>query len=1051
MCNDLLPLALTFLSRVVILTASKFIGDPTVVPHVHILHPITAIFLVAALTFAGQKPRYSQLRFDHISTSQGLSQDIVKAIIQDRQGFMWFGTEDGLNRYDGYSIKVYKHNSRDTTSLSDNDVHALYEDRQHRLWIGTGGGLDLYNREKDSFLYFKHDSTNPRSMGPGGVMCLQEDASGRLWIGTSAGLNRYDEQHRTFAHYLHNRIDTSSINSNFINSILLDRSGMLWIGTSNGFCSFDEPTGRVGRYLYSGGSGGEANVVWLQEDRSRTIWAAQTEHGVWWLDAARRELRPVPLSSYPGLSFSQSVMGDAVVSSMAEDSKGSVWIGHFRGLDIYNPLSKKFTHYFIDPDDPAALGGRVGVVYRDKVGMMWLGTFQGGVYRYDPNRQKFQLYRNNPNSSNVFGSNYTLSVFEDTTGALWIGHNRGLDRRDANSNRVFHYRHDALNSSSIGSEQVNAILRDKEGNLWIGGTGGTNANLDQFDETGNRFIHFPVTSVRTIYEDREGELWLGLLDEQNTGVNLVRMDRRRRIVARLSAPGNGVWCIFEDRDGYLWLGGQYNYLNRFNKKTGRFINFRAKADDSTALGSNAVRAIFQDDSSTMWFGTWGSGLYSYDEQTNRFSPFLEQDGLANNYVKSILPDDHGNLWVATEKGLSRFDPRTRRFKNFTAEDGLQGDRFLSGSCFKTKDGRMYFGGTQGLNVFHPDSIRDNPNIPPVVITAFKVFDKQMPLPQSAEAANVVELTYNQDFFSFEFVALDYTAPHKNQYAYMLEGFDKNWVTAGTRRYAAYTGVAPGKYVFRVRGSNSDGIWNTEGVALRIVIAPPFWGTWWFIILALLSALVMLYLAYRYRVNQLLAIERLRARIAGDLHDDVGTDLSSIVLATQSIERRLPSTSNQRDEVRQIGSIALRTQEMMRDIVWVLSSRNDTINDLILKMREATKRILGTTTVTFKAPDIPLPEKMALDFKRTIFLFYKECLNNIVKHASASGVEIEVRSVGRGFVLTIADNGKGYNPNSHSSGLGLKSLRARAEQINGELYIWSEPGKGTKITLTVKTT
>ncbi len=964
---------------------------------------------------------------------------------------MWFGTEDGLNRYDGYSIKVYKHNLRDTTSLCDNDIHAVYEDRQHRLWIGTGGGLDRYDQGGDSFVHFKHDSTNPQSMGPGGVMSLREDAPGRLWIGTSAGLNRYDEQSQTFIHYLHNPSDPFSINSNNINSLLLDHSGVLWIATTNGLCSFDEPHGRIVRYLYNGRPNAATNVMWLYEDQYGTIWAAQTEHGVWILDSARQRLRQLPLSPQPSLQVTPKELGEAVVNSIIEDSKGLVWIGHFRGLDVYDPRSNTFAHYFTNPDDPAALAGRVTAVYRDNVGMMWLGTFQSGVYRYDPNRQKFGLYKTNENAKNGNANNYTLSVFEDTTGILWTGHDRGLDRLDLKSNSVVHYRHDPHDPASIGSEQVNVIYRDKRGALWVGGTGGTNANLDRFEEAKNRFVHYPITSVRTMLEDREGELWVGLIDENNTGPNLIRIDHNGKVVGRYTAPGSGVWCIFEDRDGYLWLGGQYNYLNRFDKRKANFENFRAKADDSTWLSSDAIRAIYQSDDADLWFGTWGGGLYRYEQQTHRFFSFLEQDGLPSNYVKAILPDDRNNLWLATERGLSRFDLHTHVFKNFTSEDGLQGDRFLSGSCFRTRDGRMYFGGTDGLNVFHPDSIRDNPNIPPVVITTFKVFDKQMSFPQVAVPTNVVDLTYNQDFFSFEFVALGYTAPHKNQYAYMLEGFDKNWVSAGTRRYAAYTGVSPGTYVFRVRGSNSDGIWNNEGAALRIVIAPPFWRTWWFMFLAALSGVGILYSAYRYRVNQLLAIERLRARIAGDLHDDVGTDLSSIVLATQSIERRLPATSNQRDEVRQIGSIALRTQEMMRDIVWVLSSRNDTIDDLIMKMREATKRILGAISFTFQAPETPLPDKMSLEFKRTIFLFYKECLNNIVKHAAAKTVKIEVRSAGRGFVLTITDDGKGFNPNSHTSGLGLKNLRGRAEQIKGELVISSEPGKGTRISLSVKTT
>ena len=995
--------------------------------------------------------QYQDVRFKRISSPEGLSQDIVKTIVQDSRGFMWFGTEDGLNRYDGYSIRVYKNNQRDTTSISHNDIHDIFEDSRQRLWIGTGSGLNFLNRNTESFQRFNNDPGNPSSISHNGVTSMCEDTRGNLWVGTHNGLNRFEEQSHAFIRYFHDPRDSTTINSNNINSVLLDKSGTLWVATDNGFCMFDEKRNRFVRYLYARRSVNQSNVTSLYEDRSGTIWVARTALGLLRLDPARKRLEPVPVEMRTSFSISSKSLGDAVVEGIAEDAYGSVWIGHFRGLDIYDPRTKIFSHFSIHADASAGLGGRVGVVYRDKVGMMWLGTYQSGVYRYDPNRQKFHLYRNDPTSKNSLNSNYVSAVFEDGSGNVWIGTEQGLDRLDARTNTFSHYRHNPADPGSIGSNQVNAILEDRNGSLWVGGTGGSASNLDRFDMRQKRFVHYPVKSVRSLLEDRNGELWAGLLDESNTGENLIRMDQKRNIVARYSVPGTGVWCIYEDREGDIWLGGQYCCLNKFDRRTNRFVPYEVNLNDTAGLSSGAVRTMYQDEAGNMWLGTWSGGLYKYDMRANQFVPFLEQDGLPSNYVKGMLPDIYGNLWIATEKGISRFDPKTLTFKNFTTENGLQGDRFLSGSCFRGKDGRMYFGGTNGLNIFHPDSIRDNQNIPPVVITNFKILDKQVALPQSISTTKMLNLAHRQDFFSFEFVALDYTAPHRNQYAYLLEGFDRDWVEAGTRRYAAYTGVPPGEYVFRVRGSNNDGVWNNDGAAVRIVIAPPFWRTWWFTALAVMTAAALLYSLYRYRVNQLLAIERLRTRIASDLHDDVGTDLSSIVLATQAMERKLPHAPVQRDELRQIGSIAKRTQDLMRDIVWVLNSRNDSMGALAQKMREVAGRVLGGISFTFDAPAAPFEEKMSLDFKRTIFLFYKECLNNIVKHASATTVKIEIQSHDGQLVLRIADNGKGFKSAMPTTGLGLTSLRARAEHVGGRLAIDSDEAVGTRISLTVKTT
>ncbi len=530
----------------------------------------------------------------------------------------------------------------------------------------------------------------------------------------------------------------------------------------------------------------------------------------------------------------------------------------------------------------------------------------------------------------------------------------------------------------------------------------------------------------------------------------MRLNRTREITSRDTLEGTGVWCMYEDRSGSIWLGGQYCCLNKFDITTNRFTHFESSLTNPAGPSSGAVRSVFEDDRGYFWFGTWGGGVDRYDPRTGAFTYFMSQDGMPSDYVKGILSDDHGNLWIATEKGLSRFNRDTHALRNFTTEDGLQGDRFLSNSCFKGRNGWMYFGGTNGLNMFHPDSIRDNPNIPPVLITSFKVFDKPFFPSQSVSTVNEIHLTHDQDFLSFEFVALDYTAPQKNQYAYKLDGFDRGWVHAGTRRYAAYTRLSPGEYVFRVRGSNNDGVWNNEGASMKLVIAPPFWMTWWFITMAITTVTAVIYLLYRMRIEQLLAIEGLRTRIASDLHDDVGTDLSSIVLATQSMERKLPLTPEGRADVRQIGSIALRTQDMMRDIVWVLNSRNDSLSDMVLKMREVATRMLDNINYSFKGPEVPLAEKINLERKRNVLLFYKECLNNIVKHSAASEVRIEVEFPRNELILTITDNGRGFDPDTPTAGTGLRGLRARALALGGRLSIVSRPGSGTKILLRMKT-
>ena len=1011
----------------------------------------TLLWLIIPIRFSVVQFARTQpidLTFEHISTHQGLSQDIVRSIVQDHQGFMWFGTEDGLNRYDGHSMKIYKHDSRDSSTVSLNGINDLYEDSRDRLWIGTGDGLDLYDRDHDRFVRFHNNPAYPGTLSSSLISMTREDHRNRLWVATGMGLDRYDEDRHVFVRYFHNPHDSSSINADGVISLLLDRRGTLWVTTTNGICRYDETTDRFTRYLFEARTSLQRRILQLQEDKTGNLWAIEAEHGVWSFDPAKNTFEPLPLPSNGPATTHE--LGATVVNSIAEDTRGNLWIGHFSGLDVFDPQTRTFAHYSADPTDPASVSGRVITVFRDRVGVMWLGTFQGGVDRCDPNRQKFQLYRKTSNPERGLSGNYVTAVYQDKADYVWIGTDGGLDRFDPRTQTFTHYRHNPLNGHSVGSDLISALFEDGGGNLWIGVGSGARSGLDRLGVDRKRFDHYPITSVKSILEDSRGNLWVGKINETDTGEDVVRLNHNRVVISRDTLAGTGVWCMYEDHHGSIWLGGQYCCLHRFDLTTNHFTHFESSLDNPTGPSSGAVRSIFEDEEGYFWFGTWGGGFNRYDPRAKAFTYFLEQDGLPSDYVKGILPDDHGHMWISTEGGLSRFDKTTRRFRNYTTEDGLQGDRFLSNSCFKGRNGWMYFGGSNGLNMFHPDSIKDNPHIPPVVITSFKVFDKPFFPSRSVSTVREIHLTYDQDFFSFEFVALDYTAPQRNQYAYKLEGLDRNWVEAGTRRYAAYTRLSPGDYTFRVRGSNSDGVWNDEGASIRLVIAPPFWMTWWFRILSLAIIAAVLSTLYRYRVNQLLAIERLRMRIASDLHDDVGTDLSSIVLATQSIERKLPLSPEGLDDIRQIGRIALRTQDMMRDIVWVLNSRNDSLSDIVLKMRELAARVLNDISYNFKGPEALVTEKTNLEFKRNVFLFYKECLNNIVKHSAASSVRIEAEFRQKEFLLKVSDNGKGFDPDIPTAGIGLRSLRSRAQTLRGNLSISSRPGGGTEVSLTVKT-
>ncbi len=987
---------------------------------------LLACFIVLLHDAHGQT---TDLKFDHVTVEQGLSQDIVNAIVQDSQGFMWFGTEDGLNRYDGHSIKVYKHNPLDSASITTNSATFLMVDKAGTLWVLTSSAMSRYDPSRDQFSHTPID---------GSAFDACEDDLGNIWLGTGKGLVKFDIRN--------NKVSSHSLPSGdgSVFSLSKSKSGMIWLSTNSGLYQLNPGNATIVKSnLYTGTD----PVSPPLEDSHGYLWYGLNGAGL-----SRVNMRTGVVEMFLPNPQDRRSLADPRILRLFEDRQGTMWVATFNGLDRYDPATNGFIHFQPRPNDRHSLAAhRVYSIFQDRDGALWVGTYRGGVSRTDLYNQRFAHYYHSQANPDGLPADNVLAIMEDSSGTVWLGTDRGgvtlFSRESGKFTTLF---------TDRGWGNASAFEEDRKGRIWIGTQGTGLVGFDRRTNTLKQYRHSRSDSssigddgIQSLFVDSEGVLWIGFSDK-----GLDRYDERTDSFTHFwpdrRFQGIGVWNIQEDRNGLLWLGSVYGssvgYC--FHRSTQTFTIPGEESQAVKSLVRGSVRAMYQDSSGAFWLGAWSGGLYRIDPATKSVTQFTELDGLCNNFVKGMLADKQENLWISTENGLSRFNPRTRTFKNFTTRDGLQSNFFWSGSYSRGRDGRMYFGGTNGFNSFHPDSIKDNPNIPPIVITGFSILNQPKILPSAGEE---ITLSHTQDFFSFEFVALNFTDPAKNQYAYMMEGFDKDWIHSGTRRYAAYTHLDPGHYMFRARGSNNDGVWNENGASIAITIIPPYWQTLWFRSLIILLVASILYSLYRYRMGRLLEVEGLRSRIAADLHDDVGSNLSSIAIASQLIGRKIELPENERLQLAEIGTTALRTSEMMKEIVWLINPKNDLLDDLLLKMKAVAESVLQGIPYTFTGPQQKIAEKVDLDTKRNLYMMYKEILNNVVQHSSASEVSIAVTWNRGKLTLLVKDNGKGFDPATVPPGNGLDNLRVRSKRIGGELEILSALSGGTTVRLAVEIT
>ncbi len=812
-------------------------------------------FLILSSLLSFVVANSQELKFSHITSEQGLSMGVVNCVLQDSKGFMWFGTQDGLNKYDGYNMLVFKHNATDTNSLSNNFIYSLYEDKSGILWIGTnGGGVDAYNLSTGKVRHFKNKSDNKNSLSNNNVRSIIEDNEGYMWFGTDEGLNRYDKKTNSFKHYFNQKNNPKSISNNSAWCLKQGSDGNIWIGTyGGGLNKFDKKTELFTSYPQLDESGklkfeNSNKVRTIFEDKEGIFWIGTYGEGVEIFDPKSGKF----LKNLKNNHADNNSLKNDRVTSVTEDAYGVIWIGTYGGgIDLYYKKTGLFRHNAFDDQNPSGINSnQIKYVFHDNVGSAWVGTEGGGVNVYFRSSSKFKHFKKRDESDNNLRSNVVLALLEDVDGLLWIGTGQGgLSSLDLEKNIYTHY----PQLSNANNNSVLSLYQSKDGTIWVGTWGG---GLNSYDKKTKKvtsyklFKEFNNATIICIFEDKDGIMWIGTY-----GGGLFSFDISKNIFTNYTVNNglrsNNIYCISQDAKGNIWIGTEGGGANVLNVKTGNVIVYD-RDERYNSLSSNTVNHIYQDAKGIIWIATT-NGLNKFNPSTEHFDHYYEKDGLPNDYVYCVLPDSKGNLWMTTNKGIAKFNPLVENidgsaFRNYDVNDGLQGMEHNQGAFFKSKSGDMYIGGVNGFNLFNPQKIEDNPNPPPVRITSYKRFGEEVKLDTMIYDKTVLELSWRQNFFSFDFVALAFQMPTKNKYSFKLEGVDANWSPPSTQRYASYTELRGGNYVFRVRAANNDGVWNDEGVTLYIKINPPFWQTTWFYILCGVFVVGAFWGFFKYRTS-----------------------------------------------------------------------------------------------------------------------------------------------------------------------------------------------------------
>jgi len=831
-----------------------------------IYYPGAFILLLLHLVIFSNAQR-SRVSFEHIGTKEGLSESNILCILQDSRGFMWFGTWDGLNRYDGYKITVFKNDPTDSLSISNNFINKIVEDKNGNLWIATSGGLNYFNRKKETFTRFLHQANNSNSLVSSSVADLVVAEDGKLWIGTNKGLDLYDPSTKHFKHidiftnhspgstaepirclykdsrkivwvsvkdsgvvlykgeqqygaYRREAGNKRALLSNNINAIFEDSHKQMWLGTNGKALELlDQDQQGFTHYssVLTTALKPEDVILAINEDADNNIWISAENVGL--------------IVFKPGSNFAAVYAHDEIdkesisnnsVYGIYRDNKQNIWLANFAGwVDVALRDKFMFPHYKRMLNINSLSHNQVMHIMEDSHKKIWISTDGGGLNIFDPVQEKFTLYKHNDADANSISGNHVLCTMEDHNGNFWIGTWKyGVTVMDANRRVIKKFIFSSSDANSLGSNNAWKVFEDRDKNIWIATYGG---GAERLNPDGKTFTHYQFDNADTN-----------------------------------SICSTDINNIFQDSDGDLWFSSEDNGFCILHRQTGKFTRFNHH-ERQNSISNNCVNSFYEDSDHNFWIGTL-NGLNKFNKKTGTFKLYTVADGLAGDYVFGILPDEKQNLWLSTNKGLSIFNPATGVFKNFGVADGLQSNEFKQLSYCKASDGTMYFGGINGFNKFHPSQIEKLSFDPPLVFRGISIYNKELqvekntqfpsPLKQSISEISSITLPYSEDVFSIEFASLNYTDADKKKYTHWLQGFEKNWSEFSTATSVTYTHLDPGNYIFHIRGLDNDGKISSTVKSLHIYIQPPFWLTWWFKLLCVVAFIGLLYLIYRIRVSDI---------------------------------------------------------------------------------------------------------------------------------------------------------------------------------------------------------